>query len=57
LIAVASVLVGYIKIHTHNGRFLRQRTYVNTWNAIDINLALKEDTGDTFVKLNCLARR
>jgi hypothetical protein len=57
LIADASILVGYIKMHTRNGRFLRQRTYVNTWNVIDINLTLEEDKGDTFVMLNCLARR
>ncbi len=57
LIADASILVAYIKMHTCNGRFLRQRTYVNIWKVIDINLALEEDLGETCVLLNCLARR
>jgi hypothetical protein len=56
LIADATICIGYIKIDTLDGRFMQQRTNVNTWNLINIYLAVKEGTGNTFRTLNCLAR-
>jgi hypothetical protein len=56
LIGGVSVSVGYVKIHTHNGKFLRQRTYVLTWNIINIDLLVEEGTNNTFVLLTCLSR-
>jgi hypothetical protein len=56
LIGGVPVSVGYVKIHTHNGRFLRQRTYVLTWNIINIDLLVEEGMNNTFVLLTCLSR-
>jgi hypothetical protein len=56
LLGGVPVSVGYVKIHTHHGRFLHQWTYVLTWNIININLLVEEGTNNTFVLLSCLSR-
>jgi hypothetical protein len=56
LLGSVPVSVGYVEIHTHDRRFLHQRTYVLTLNIINIDLLAKEGTKDTFVLLTCLSR-
>jgi hypothetical protein len=56
LLGGVPVFVGYVEIHTHDGRFLHQQTYVLTWNIINIDLLVEEGTNDTFVLLTCLSR-
>jgi hypothetical protein len=56
LIGGVPVSVGYVKIYTHDGRFLCQRTYMLTWNIVNIDLLIEESTNDTFVLLCCRRR-
>jgi hypothetical protein len=56
LLGGVPISAGYIEIHTHDGRVLRQRAYVLAWNIININLFVKEGMNDTFVSLTCLSR-